>query len=395
MFLARSNYRLRRLRDAVRLLPVFGLFLLTLPVFWPAAGDGGRGLSSDIVYLFAIWSALILVAAIFARALSRPGSEGEPGPGPGPLAGAPDLAAARKPAEADPSQGPGPGFSPRAEARPGSGMDLPPPASGDPGRGRAAEPTSDPGEVAPGRAPFPDRDAPSGPPTRSGPAGLANPLMRADAGNPLAANGPPVHLDSVAPSDPVAPSGPVVPLDPGVPSDPFARPDPVQPGPLPPPASGATRGAGMERASRALFDYSEAGVRPDAEALPEPDREFAADAPPGGVAPLDHATATARPPTTIIPTDTGIASAVGPPPRIVVAPGRGLPPEASAVPEARALPGHAAVLAIVPPPDTVTPPDTDQDTPSGPGTPSDQGARPSPLPPRFGRPAPSIRPAGG
>ncbi len=68
LFLARAPYRRRRLRDAARLLPVLGLFLLLLPLLW--APDGQMSLSaSDVVYFFAIWLVLIAFAAAFAPGL--------------------------------------------------------------------------------------------------------------------------------------------------------------------------------------------------------------------------------------------------------------------------------------------------------------------------------------
>lgn len=68
LFLARAPYRRRRLRDAARLLPVFGVFLLLLPLLW--ATDSGLALSSaDVIYFFLVWIALIGLAAAFAPSL--------------------------------------------------------------------------------------------------------------------------------------------------------------------------------------------------------------------------------------------------------------------------------------------------------------------------------------
>lgn len=75
VFLGRIPYRRRRLRDAARLLPVFGLVFLLLPILWSPA-QGLRVLSRDLVYLFAVWLGLIAVAAAFAPGLSR--DEGPP-----------------------------------------------------------------------------------------------------------------------------------------------------------------------------------------------------------------------------------------------------------------------------------------------------------------------------
>jgi hypothetical protein len=68
LFLARAPYRRRRLRDAARLLPVLGLFLLLLPLLWTP--DAQVALSSgDVIYFFAVWLVLIGLAAAFAPGL--------------------------------------------------------------------------------------------------------------------------------------------------------------------------------------------------------------------------------------------------------------------------------------------------------------------------------------
>ncbi len=79
-FLPRSGYRLRRLHDAARLLPLFGLFFLVLPILWSPADDDQRRTATDGLYLFAVWTALILVAAIFARRLGQAPQEGTADP---------------------------------------------------------------------------------------------------------------------------------------------------------------------------------------------------------------------------------------------------------------------------------------------------------------------------
>lgn len=80
LFLGRIPYRRRRLRDAARLLPVFGAFLFILPVLWTPVGEAGaegtRLLSGDVVYFFTVWLALVLIAAGFAPGLDT--AEDEP-----------------------------------------------------------------------------------------------------------------------------------------------------------------------------------------------------------------------------------------------------------------------------------------------------------------------------
>jgi peptidoglycan/LPS O-acetylase OafA/YrhL len=67
LFLARANYRRRRLRDGARMLPIFGLVLLILPMFW---ADGQRFIVLHWAYVFVIWAALIAAAALLATKLT-------------------------------------------------------------------------------------------------------------------------------------------------------------------------------------------------------------------------------------------------------------------------------------------------------------------------------------
>jgi uncharacterized membrane protein len=71
LFLARAVYRKRRLRDAARLLPLLGFFLLILPMLWQRPEGPGW----DVVYIFVVWAGLIAVAALLAPGLG--GSEAE------------------------------------------------------------------------------------------------------------------------------------------------------------------------------------------------------------------------------------------------------------------------------------------------------------------------------
>ena len=88
VFLARNPYRRRRLRDAARLLPVAGAFLMILPMLWSPAGAGLRQLSGDVIWFFVIWALLILAAAALAPGLARPEEEEEESEAdPGSLAG--------------------------------------------------------------------------------------------------------------------------------------------------------------------------------------------------------------------------------------------------------------------------------------------------------------------
>lgn len=68
LFLARAPYRRRRLRDAARLLPVLGVFLLILPLLWTPEARVTLA-SSDVIYFFGVWLVLIGLAAAFAPGL--------------------------------------------------------------------------------------------------------------------------------------------------------------------------------------------------------------------------------------------------------------------------------------------------------------------------------------
>ncbi len=62
-----------RARDAAKLLPVLGVFLLMPPVItlFAMQADLG-GVPLIVVYLFGVWLALIAAAALLARALAPP-----------------------------------------------------------------------------------------------------------------------------------------------------------------------------------------------------------------------------------------------------------------------------------------------------------------------------------
>ncbi len=70
LFLRPASYRRRRRRDAARLLPFVGGFLVLLPILW-APGQGRlRATATDGVFLFAAWAVLIVLAYAIARSLS-------------------------------------------------------------------------------------------------------------------------------------------------------------------------------------------------------------------------------------------------------------------------------------------------------------------------------------
>ena len=81
LFLARQNYRRRRISDAARLLPFLGVILFMQPLL--AAGQGGNGTAGWLVYVFVVWVMLILVTAILSRRLAKTGSDEASPPGHG------------------------------------------------------------------------------------------------------------------------------------------------------------------------------------------------------------------------------------------------------------------------------------------------------------------------
>ena len=68
-FVARGTYRQRRLRDAARILPVFGAILVCFPLLWPRDGDDAALTSSAVIFIFGSWLLLIVLAAILARVI--------------------------------------------------------------------------------------------------------------------------------------------------------------------------------------------------------------------------------------------------------------------------------------------------------------------------------------
>ncbi|MEL7166303.1 MAG: hypothetical protein AAFY52_06490 [Pseudomonadota bacterium] len=58
--------------DALRLLPVLGVMLFMLPLFWPAGGDAAVAtvpMSRAVTYVFGVWAVLIAAALLLWRAL--------------------------------------------------------------------------------------------------------------------------------------------------------------------------------------------------------------------------------------------------------------------------------------------------------------------------------------
>lgn len=60
IFLERSNYKMRRIVDAMRILPFFGGFMWVIPLIW---GDDAQNhtTSSKMIYIFAVWVLLVFM----------------------------------------------------------------------------------------------------------------------------------------------------------------------------------------------------------------------------------------------------------------------------------------------------------------------------------------------
>lgn len=81
LFLKRKGYRQRRLRDAARLLPILGGFLVLLPILWTPSGSSGIDTAWDGIYLFTVWIGLVVLAAALAPGLADDAPEADAGDG--------------------------------------------------------------------------------------------------------------------------------------------------------------------------------------------------------------------------------------------------------------------------------------------------------------------------
>ncbi|WP_425090172.1 hypothetical protein [Tropicimonas sp. S265A] len=70
IFLQPEPYRRRRLIDAARLLPVFGTFLVIVPCLLLPLGLAGTT-GSMMIYLFLVWTLLIVFAALITRYIKK------------------------------------------------------------------------------------------------------------------------------------------------------------------------------------------------------------------------------------------------------------------------------------------------------------------------------------
>lgn len=89
VFLERRSYRMRRVMDAQRLMPILGIVLWLVPALWPTQYEISHGtaapdaapvaMSVAILYVFAVWCVLIGLSAWISWWLSRNRDAGETG----------------------------------------------------------------------------------------------------------------------------------------------------------------------------------------------------------------------------------------------------------------------------------------------------------------------------
>jgi len=79
LYLQRRTYRRRRLMDAARLLPVFGVLLFLVPLFWGSGEGDSAATARGVIYVFAIWALLIVISAGISTRLMR-GEKGNSDP---------------------------------------------------------------------------------------------------------------------------------------------------------------------------------------------------------------------------------------------------------------------------------------------------------------------------
>ena len=65
VYLERRRYRRRRIIEALKVLPVLGIFLFGVPLLW----SEGVKTSDAMIYFFSVWLALVFAAVWLARRL--------------------------------------------------------------------------------------------------------------------------------------------------------------------------------------------------------------------------------------------------------------------------------------------------------------------------------------
>lgn len=70
LFVEPRNYRARRMVDGLRILPMAGVFLIAMPLFWGGSGDSVKS-SAVMLFLFGVWIVLILLNFLMTRRIGK------------------------------------------------------------------------------------------------------------------------------------------------------------------------------------------------------------------------------------------------------------------------------------------------------------------------------------
>ena len=70
LFVEPRNYRARRMVDGLRVLPLAGIFLIAMPLFWGGAEDSIKS-SAVMLFLFGVWIFLILLNFFMTRRIGK------------------------------------------------------------------------------------------------------------------------------------------------------------------------------------------------------------------------------------------------------------------------------------------------------------------------------------
>ena len=70
LFVEPRNYRARRMVDGLRILPMAGIFLIAMPLFWGGSQESVKS-SAVMLFLFGVWISLILLNFLITRRISK------------------------------------------------------------------------------------------------------------------------------------------------------------------------------------------------------------------------------------------------------------------------------------------------------------------------------------
>lgn len=70
LFVEPRNYRARRMVDGLRILPIVGIFLIAMPLFWGGSETPIKS-SNVMLFVFGVWAILILTNCITTRRIGK------------------------------------------------------------------------------------------------------------------------------------------------------------------------------------------------------------------------------------------------------------------------------------------------------------------------------------